>query len=165
MNSRQQLSDTVARRLSPDQPGLKLHALDAEDLALVSAHLQDALVRIGDLAFLPHKRRFAFVASRFDWEAEANGRLERVRTCLHFEGVKRARCQRVARDRPDAILALLAVIFEPGAEPPDGQIRLIFAGGADILLEVECVEAQLTDVGPRWKTEARPRHQLDEGAP
>jgi hypothetical protein len=164
MNSRQELFDTVARRLTPDQPGLKLHALDAEDLALVSAHLQDALVRVGDLTFLPQKRRFAFVASRFDWEAEAGGRLERVRTCLHFEGVKKARCQRVARDRPDAILALLALVFEPGVEAPDGRVRLIFAGGADILLEVECVEAQLTDIGPRWSVGARPRHQLDEDA-
>jgi hypothetical protein len=161
----QQLSDKPVRPSPLGPPGLKLHALDPEDLGLLSAHLQDALVRVGDLAFFPQKRRFACVASRFDWEGEVEGRLERVRTGLHFEGVKRARCQRVARDRPDAILCLLAVVFEPGVEPPDGQIRLIFAGGADILLEVECVEAQLTDVGPRWKVEARPRHQLDEGAP
>jgi hypothetical protein len=164
MNPRQQLSDAADRRPPPARPGLKLHAFDAEDLALISAHLQDALVRVGDLAFVPQKRRFAFVASRFDWEAEGDGRLERVRTGLHFEGVKGARCHRVARERPDAILALLAVVFEPGPEPPDGRVRLVFAGGADILLEVECVEAQLTDIGPRWPVAVKPRHQLDEDA-
>ncbi len=165
MDPRRQFSNEPLRPSPPGPPGLKLHALDAEDLGLISAHLQDALVRVGDLAYLPQKRRFAVIASRFDWEAEAEGRFERVRTGLHFEGVKRARCQRIARDRPDAILCLLAVVFEPGVEPPDGQIRLVFAGGADILLDVECAEAQLTDIGPRWKVEARPRHRLDEGAP
>ncbi len=147
---------------------LRLHALDSEDLSLISAHLQDALVRVGDIAFLPEKRRFALVGSRFDWAAELDGRLERCRSGLHFEGVQRVRCQRVARDRPDAILELLAVTFEPDAEPPSGVVRLIFAGGASIQLDVECVEAQLCDVGPRWKVCARPTHdfsrELDENA-
>ena len=153
-------------------PSLRLHAFDSEDLALVSAHLQDALVRVGDIVYLPAKRRFAFVGSRFDWAAELEGRLERCRTGLHFEGVQRVRCARVSRDQPDAILDLLAVTFEPGPEPPGGTIRLTFAGGAAICLDVECVEAQLADIGPRWKTAARPTHEndrdsdhdLDEGA-
>lgn len=144
-----------------DTPGLRLHALDQEDLALVSAHLQDALVRVGDIVFLPERRRFAIVGSRFDWAAELDGRLERCRTGLHFEGVQRVRCQRVARERPDAILELLAVTFEPGDDPPSGLVRLIFAGGAAILLDVECVEAQLCDIGPRWNVAARPTHDLD----
>jgi hypothetical protein len=154
----------VIDQASPGAPGLKLHALDAEDLSLVSAHLQDALARVCDFTYLPQKRRFALVASRFDWSAEAEGRLERVRTGLHFEGVTRARCRHVARDRPDAVLSLLAVVFEPGAEPPEGRVRLIFAGGADILLDVECLEAQLTDIGPRWTVASRPMHKLDEAA-
>ena len=152
----------VFPRSDQQTPGLKLHALDDEDLALLSAHLQDALVRVGDLVYLPEKRRFAFVSSRFDWAAEFEGRLERCRAGLHFEGVKRVRHQHVARDRPDAILELLAVTFEPGPEPPCGVIRLVFAGGAVISLDVECVEAQLCDIGPRWKVAARPHHDLDE---
>ncbi|MCC3247179.1 DUF2948 family protein [Methylocystis sp. WRRC1] len=151
-----------------DAPSLRLHALDSEDLSLLSAHVQDALVRVGDIAYLPGKRRFALVGSRFDWAAELEGRLERCRSGLHFEGVQRVRCQNVARDRPDAILSLLAVTFEPGPEAPSGVIHLIFAGGACICLDVECVEAQLCDVGPRWKVAARPthdlRHDLDENA-
>jgi hypothetical protein len=149
-------------------PALRLHALDSEDLALLSAHLQDALVRVGDIAYLPGKRRFALVGSRFDWAAELDGRLERCRAGLHFEGVQRVRCSRLSREQPDVILDLLAVTFEPGAEPPAGVIRLDFAGGAAICLDVECVEAQLCDIGPRWKTAARPTHdihrELDEGA-
>ena len=144
-------------------PALRLHALDSEDLALISAHLQDTLVRVGDIAFMPSKRRFALIGSRFDWAAELEGRLERCRAGLHFEGVQRVRCQRVVRDRPDAILELLAIAFEPGPEPPSGVVRLIFAGGASIALDVECIEAQLADVGPRWKVSARPSHDLDLG--
>lgn len=147
---------------------LRLHALDSEDLPFLSAHVQDTLVRVGDIAFLPAKRRFALIGSRFDWAAELEGRLERCRSGLHFEGVQRVRCQCVARDRPDAILELLAVTFEPGPEPPSGVVRLIFAGGASIALDVECVEAQLADLGPRWKVAARPVHdlgrELDENA-
>ncbi len=147
-----------------EAPGLRLHALDAEDLSFISAHLQDALVRVGDISYQPQKRRFVLVGSRFDWAAEIEGRLERCRTGLHFEGVTRVRCQRVARDHPDAILELLAIAFEPGPEAPEGAVRLIFAGGAEIRLEVECVEAQLADVGPRWRVTARPSHTLDENA-
>jgi hypothetical protein len=143
---------------------LRLQALEAEDLALISAHLQDSLVRVGDILYQPLKRRFALVGSRFDWEAEVEGRLERCRAGLHFEGVTRVRCQKVARDRPDLILELLAVTFEPAAEAPAGSIRLVFAGGAEILLDVECVEAQLCDVGPRWRVETRPAHVLDGNA-
>lgn len=146
----------------PRPAGLKLLAMDAEDLACLSAHLQDALVRVGDLAFLPDKRRFAFIGSRFDWSAQADGRRERCCTGVHFEGVRRVRHQRVARDRPDAILELLALTFEPAAEPPGGLVRLIFAGGAAILLDVECVEARLSDLGPRWGVKGCPSHELDE---
>lgn len=149
--------------ISKQPAGLKLLAMDAEDLACLSAHLQDALVRVGDLAFLPEKNRFALVGSRFDWAAEDGGRHERCRTGVHFEGVRRVRQRRIARDRPDAVLELLALTFEPAGDPPGGLVRLIFAGGAAILLDVECVEARLCDLGPRWSVTACPSHELDEG--
>ena len=145
-----------------DTPHLRLHALDAEDLALISAHLQDALLRVGDLAYLPKERRFALIASRFDWALQAQGRLERCRAGLHFEAVRGGRYAGVAREHPDGVLELLAVVFEPGAPPPEGRIRLIFAGGATILLNVDCIEAQLCDLGPRWPVSSCPTHKLDE---
>jgi hypothetical protein len=153
------------KRSSSTQPaGLRLQAMDAEDLACLSALLQDSLVRVGDIAFLPEQRRFAFVGCRYDWAAAERGRRERCRSGVHFEGVRRVRQLRIARDRPDAILELLALTFEPSPEPPGGALSLIFAGGAAISLEVECVEARLRDLGPRWRVAACPSHELDESA-
>ena len=106
----------------PDAAVLRLHALDEEDLAHVSAILQDSLIRVGDFAYLPGQRRFALVGARFDWAAEAEGRLERCRTGLHFEAVQRARLLRVPHDKPETVLVLLAVTFEPGPEAPSGRI-------------------------------------------
>ena len=71
-------------------PPLRLQALDAEDLALISAHLQDAAVRVGDIAFLKERRRFALVAARFDWEAETEGRLERCASAFISSRSKRS---------------------------------------------------------------------------
>jgi hypothetical protein len=142
---------------------LRLFALDAEDLALVSAFVQDALLRVGDLAYLPRMKRFALVGSRFDWAAQPGGRLERCLSGLHFETVRGVRYAGVARDRPDGVLELLALVFEPGAMAPEGRIRLVFAGGATILLDVDCIEAQLCDLGPRWLVSSCPTHKLDEG--
>lgn len=152
-------------RPTPDVADLRLHALDDEDLALVSAILQDALIRVGDLAYLPGQRRFALLGARFDWAAEAEGRLERCRAGLHFEGVQRARYLRVAHDQPETVLELLAVTFEPGPDAPAGVVKLVFAGGAAIQLDVECVEAQMRDIGPRWTVKARPSHDLGPDAP
>jgi hypothetical protein len=147
---------------APTQP-LRLLALDAEDLALVSAHLQDAVVRVGDLAYLAKKKRFTLVASRFDWAAQPLGRLERCLTAVHFETVRTVHYGGFARERPNGLLVLLALLFEPSAIAPEGRIRFIFGGGATILLDVECIEAQLSDLGPRWRASSCPTHKLDEG--
>jgi hypothetical protein len=144
-------------------PPLRLLALDAEDLALVSAHVQDAVVRVGDLAYLATKRRFTLIASRFDWSAQPLGRLERCLSALHFETVRTVHYGGFARERSNGLLVLLALLFEPGATAPEGRIRLIFAGGATILLDVDCIEAQLGDLGPRWRASSCPTHKLDEG--
>lgn len=152
------------RSLSPQPEGLRLQAMDADDLSCLSALLQDTLVKVGDIAFLPEQRRFALVGCRYDWAAAERGKRERCRSGLHFEGVRRVRQLRIARDKPDAILELLALTFEPSQEPPGGVVSLIFAGGAAISLEVECVEARLSDLGPRWRVAACPSHELDENS-
>ena len=152
----------MTKEKSPDR--LRLHALDPEDLALVSALLQDALLRIGDIAYLRDKKRFALVAARFDWTAQAEGRLERCSTGLHFEAVRGVRYAGVARERPGEVLELLAILFKPGRTAPEGQVRLVFAGGPTILLEVDCIEAQVCDLSPRWGVSSCPAHELDEGA-
>jgi len=152
---------SAADRTSPAP--LRLQALDREDLALVSAHLQDAAVRVGDIAFLKERRRFALIAARFDWEAETQGRLERCASALHFESVKAVRCLRLPRENPEAVLALLTILYEAEGPGPEGRILLVFSGGTTIALDVEGVEAQLSDLGPRWRISSRPSHELDEG--
>lgn len=142
-----------------DVEHLKLLALDPDDLAVMSAHLQDAIVRSGDLAYLPDAQRFALVARRFDWEcgeSEARRRL----TGLHFERVTRCRTRGIDRGRAETPLNLLAITFE-GQDAPSGVATLTFAGGASIELEVECIEAQLKDMGPVWAAAQRPAHKVE----
>lgn len=135
---------------------LRLLALDENDLDVISAHLQDALVRRGDLHYFPHERRFVLAAQRFDWEREAGSQPQRRLAALHFEQVRAVRHRNLGAV-PDALHNLLAVYFVQG-EKPSGAVLLEFAGGAAILLDVECIEAQLKDLGPVWNVEKRPTH-------
>lgn len=136
---------------------LKLIALDADDLAIVSAHMQDAVVRREDLSYLPGERRFALVARRFDWEAPDTPR--RRLTGLHFERVMRAQRLNIPQGG-ESVLELLAVTFAPAAEGPGGAVELVFAGGMAIRLEVECIEAQMKDLGPIWEAVGKPVHDV-----
>ena len=142
-----------------DVEHLKLAAFDAEDLAVLSAHLQDALVRIGDLAYMPEAKRFALVARRFDWECLEPTPRRRL-TGLHFDRVLRARTRNIDRTRPDETLELLAITFD-GPEAPSGAATLVFAGGASIRLELECIEARLKDLGPVWPCGRAPAHDVE----
>ena len=137
---------------------LKLAALDAEDLTVVSAHLQDAVLRAGDLTYLAAEHRFVLVLRRFDWAAGAGEPARRRLAGVHFERVLGVRTRGIAPGQdPDAVLSLLAVTFDP-AEPPSGAITLVFSGGAAIRLDVECIEVQMKDLGPVWEAEGRPAH-------
>jgi hypothetical protein len=139
---------------------LKLVALDPDDLAIVSAHLQDAVVRVGDLAFLPSEHRFALVARRFDWEAGPSEPPRRRLTGLHFERVLAARTRGIDRGNTDAVLNLLAITFEE-TDSPSGTATLVFSEGAAIQLELECIETQMKDLGPVWEAEGRPVHDIE----
>lgn len=136
---------------------LRLVALDSEDLSIVSTHLQDAIVRVGDLAFLSHEHRFALMARRFDWECRDDEIPRRRLTGLHFERVLRCRTRGIDRGNPDAVLNLLAVTFVE-TDPPSGTVTLLFSEGGAIQLDVECVETQMKDLGPVWEAEGRPTH-------
>ena len=148
---------TVTERSDPD---LRLVAFDVDDLAVLSAHLQDALVRVADMAWQRDHERFALVVSRFDWIAAAEGRCERAATGLRFERVRAVRQTGVQRRAPEAVLELLAIGFEP-ADAPAGFVTLTFCGGAAIQLDVECLEACVRDIGPRWTARCQPAHALD----
>ena len=143
---------------------LRLIALDGEDLTVISAHLQDAVLKVGDLKWLKREGRFVLVLNRFVWESFAGVRrrtFERRRTALHFDRVDKARAHRIRQDAPDAVLNLLAISFTEG-EAPSGVVTLTFAGGGEITLDVECLESQLADLGPAWETANKPLHALDD---
>lgn len=146
---------------------LKLIALDAEDLGILSAHLQDAVLRVGDLAYLPGERRFAALLNRFDWVMAERGKtpdsqarpgsLLRRRAALRFERVSAARVSGITLSDKARALSLLALQFETTAAPA-GHVTLIFAGGAAIRLDVECVEAELRDLDAAWAARSAPVH-------
>ena len=126
----------------------------------MSANLQDALIPVSDLAYLPGERRFALAGRRFDWVKAVAGGCERRATGLHFECVLGAALSGFARTEADRILNLLAINFEQG-DAPAGTVTLTFSGGAAIKLDVECIEAQMRDLGPRWPCDKQPKHALE----
>lgn len=139
---------------------LKLIALDAEDLAVISAHCQDAVMKTGDISFLPAEKRLVIAMNRFVWEeAETRKRsFERRRSVLHFERVEKVSALGVDRANKEAVLDLLAVTYTEESAPA-GVIELAFAGGATLRLGVECVEAQLTDMAAAWEAGSKPDHE------
>ena len=142
---------------------LKLVVLDEEDLEVVSTHLQDAVAKVSDLLWRPQQKRMVLALNRFDWEAAqtANPEYRRRRAALRFERVLSCQCRDVNPAGKDAVLNLLAVEFTE-TDAPSGIVTLIFSGGAAVRLEVECLEAELADLGPSWTTTARPVHAVDE---
>jgi Protein of unknown function (DUF2948) len=141
---------------------LKLMALDAEDLAVISAQAQDAVTRPDALDYRPRERRFSAVINRFAWDAESGkaGRSdahERRQAVVSFARVMNVRTLGIRKDDPDQVLALLAIRFAE-TDAPAGTVELVFADGPMIQLDVECIEAQLEDLGAAWETRFKPRH-------
>jgi len=144
-----------------DRP-LKLQAKDDEDIAVIAACLQDALVPVGDLTYLPAERRFVAVLNRFCWEAAdaraATDAYQRVLCGLRFDTVRGVKLRGVDRRDSGRLLQLLTI------EPADGAITLIFAGDVAFRLEVEAVRCILEDLVEPWPTQWQPSHD-DETPP
>jgi DUF2948 family protein len=138
---------------------LKFVVLDDEDLEVVSAHLQDAVVKVADVLWRPDEKRLVIAVNRFDWEGAQSGNPEyrRCRSALRFERVLSCKCKSVNPAGKDAVLNLLAVEFAE-TDRPAGVVTLTFSGGAALRLEVECLEAELADLGPAWGTGSCPTH-------
>ena len=140
---------------------LKLRAEDADDLAVISACLQDALVAVRDLAYAPEDRSFLFVANRFRWEnglRPAPGEIayERILCGITFSDVAAVSYSGFRRTDDGRILSLLAI------RPSDRAVHLEFSGGAAIRLDVERILCHARDLGEPWPTPWQPRHDLDE---
>jgi hypothetical protein len=141
---------------------LKFAAFDAEDLEVISTHLQDAAVKVADIMWRPQERRLIVVLNRFDWvsaDCQRSG-LRRCRSALRFERVSACKCRHVDPGGKDAVLNLLAVEYE-ATDTPAGVVKLTFSGGAVLRIDVECLEAELADLGPSWSVAARPEHVVD----
>lgn len=160
---------TDARFEDARERPLRLLAHDPEDLRVISALVQDAVLTGADLHFDRPRRRFALLVNRFRWEdrqrASIAGRpFERVRALLAFGDVLAIAHQGFDRRDPDTVLSLLAIEFapdnpaEPGTPAGPGRITLVFAGDGAIALTVECLEVQLADV-------TRPHAALSRQAP
>lgn len=145
---------------------LVLGAADQEDLEVISAQTQDAIVAVGHMAYERRRNRFTLLLNRYMWEREAGeGRGLRVQAGLHFDGVLQVQSRNLRRQPRDALLNLLSVSFEPASREdgdPRGTVILTFSGDAAVRLDVECVDAHLRDIGTPWKAHARPAHQAQE---
>jgi len=142
---------------------LKLYALDREGLSVISAHVQDACVRREDMTYLPKQRRFVIGALRYDWIGAKHGLDERVGAVLRFDRVLKVSHLGLDAD-VGAVRTLLGVTFEK-TDDPSGLVFLSFGDGAIVRLEVECLEAELRDVGPRKAACDCEGHRLTIAAP
>ena len=166
-------SDGAFRPDRQSRPGreLRLRAEDAEDLAVISACLQDALVSVRDLAYDQVARNFVLIANRFRWEgggaeeaAEGEGTpFERTLCGIIFDEIDGVAYRGFHRSEEDRILALLAIRpnFGPGAGSGSGLIDLEFAAGATIRLTAAAIRCRARDFGEPWPTQWQPGHPLD----
>jgi len=127
---------------------LKLIALDADDLAVISAHVQDARVQISDIIWRQSEKRLVVGMSRLDWEQTLAGETSprRLIAALRFDRVLSCKSRNIDLETPEAALELLGIEFHP-AEAPGGSAVLLFSQGRALRLDVECLECELTDLG------------------
>ena len=139
---------------------LKLIALDRDDVEIISTHLQDSVLKVADIRWRPSEKRVVIAVNRFDWEAaqEDGPEYRRRRAVLRFDRVRNCKCRNIDCKNGEGVLNLLAVEFAE-TDPPAGVVTLLFSGGAALRLEVECLEAELADLGPVWTTACCPIHQ------
>jgi hypothetical protein len=127
---------------------LKLIALDADDLAVISAHVQDARLQAADIIWRQREKRLVVGMSRLDWEQTMAGETapRRLIAALRFDRVLSCKSRNMDSAAPEAALELIGIEFHPG-EAPGGSAVLMFSHGGALRLDVECLECELTDLG------------------
>ena len=129
--------------------------------SVISAHTQDAIVRVGDMGFAKSDKRFALLINRFVWDGKkSKSGGERRRAALHFDNVSAVKITGIEPSSRDGVLELLSIVFE-GGKLPSGEITLSFAGGGTVVLKVDIIEARLADLGAAWAAKTRPAHNID----
>ena len=127
---------------------LKLIALDADDLAVISAHVQDARVQTSDIIWRQGEKRLVVGMNRLDWEQTLAGETSprHLIAALRFDRVLACKSRNIDLQAAEAALELIGIEFHPGAAP-GGSAVLMFSRGGALRLDVECLECQLTDLG------------------
>lgn len=128
---------------------LKLIALDADDLAVISAHVQEARVQAGDIIWRQDEKRLVIGLNRLDWEGALDGETapRRLISALRFDRVLACKSRNIDPTARQALLELVGIEFRPG-QAPGGCALLMFSHGGALRLDVECLECELTDLGP-----------------
>jgi hypothetical protein len=128
---------------------LKLIALDPDDLAVISAHVQDATLRTADIIWRQGEKRLVIGLDRLDWEQALAGLTtpQRLSAALRFDRVLACQSRNIDQEAGQAALTLIGIEFQP-AEPPAGSAVLLFSQGGVLRLELECLECELTDLDP-----------------
>ena len=137
---------------------LRLLAQDADDLSVLSAALQDAVAKIGDIRWDAQGRTLTIACNRFRWEAAKGSQGERVRSALQFGDVAGVQARNLRRDAKGAVVSLMSIAFDPAEEAPAGVVTLTFSGGGDMRVSVDCLDVALADVSDPWATPRTPGH-------
>ena len=127
----------------------KLIALDADDLAVISAHVQDAAVDVADIIWRQSEKRLVVGMKRLDWDQTIAGEVapRRLVSALRFDRVLACKSRDIDLEASETALELLGIEFHPG-DAPGGSAVLMFADGGALRLDVECLEVELADLGP-----------------
>ncbi len=141
---------------------LKLIARTEEDIKVVSAHLQDSIASISDIANLKKNKIFLMQLNRFMWEDVEKGvfrKNKRIRTVLKFENVLKVVSKNINQQKKDNFLDFLAI---ETIKMPDNnyEMKITFAGDSIIRVIVEVIEVSLDDQGEAWETKNKPKHQV-----
>ncbi len=147
---------------SGDEQPLRLQAADADDLTVISALVQDAVGKVGNVHYAPRRRRLSLLLYRFRWEDKARAdrekrAYERVAAALTIDDVLRVRSAEIDPREREKVLNLLSMQFEPG-EDGAGKIMLTCSGNATLQVLIECVNVSLVDLTRPWAAGGTPQH-------
>ena len=141
---------------------LKLLATSDKDLRVISAHLQDAIVSVNDIANLKKNRIFLIQLNRFMWEDVEKGvfrKNKRIRTVLKFDNVTSVSSKNIDINKKDNFLDFLTIECNELADK-SYEIKLIFSGDSIIKISAEVIDVTLDDQGTPWDSKTVPKHEL-----
>ncbi|MBL4907358.1 MAG: DUF2948 family protein [Sneathiella sp.] len=142
--------------------GLKLSAMEAEDITVLSAAMVGSITSPGEMSYSQTVRHFTLTASRFMWEKYGSSTPSalRVRSGLFFSDILSVKASGISQGTPTSVMELLTISCTSG-EDGAAEIRLNFAGGGILCLDAECINVTLTDVGDPWKADGIPSYEGD----